>query len=153
MGVEIECKFLVVNDDWRRHIESTQLITQAYIAFGDGTIVRSRVEGARGYLTIKGSRRGIMCPEFEYPIPIEDAYQLIDMRKGKVINKVRHEVRYHGHLWQIDEFISDHTGLTIAEIELESEDERFRVPPWIGEEVSLDPKYSNAVLSGAVDED
>ena len=155
MGVEIERKFLVINDSWKKYTTGYGLIHQAYIAAGPGGIVRVRTNDiyAVGTLTIKGPRVGLTCAEYEYEIPKEDAeaMMLSPMREGRVLQKFRHVCLFKDHVWEVDEFLWSLAGLTIAEIELGSEDERFEMPPLIGIEVSHDRSYTNVVLAGAME--
>jgi len=102
----------------------------------------------RGYLTIKGKAQGISRTEYEYEIPLEEAETMLDtLAAGAQIDKCRTTVSYAGHLWEIDEFFGENTGLVVAEIELSRADEPFAKPDWIGREVSDDPRYTNAALA------
>ena len=104
--------------------------------------------GDKGFLTIKGPREGIRRSEFEYEIPIEDATSLLDsFCDAAVISKIRHELTYEGNLWEIDEFLDENKGLTLAEVELESEDQSVILPDWVGKDVSEDERFFNARLA------
>jgi adenylate cyclase len=146
MSVEIERKFLVRGDDWRMGAVST-LCRQGYLSSGPGRTVRVRVAGEHATLTIKGPPRGIARPEFEYEIPVAEANELLDtLCEQPLIEKIRHVVAYDGFAWEIDEFQGDNAGLVVAEVELEREHQDVSLPPWVGEEVTGDPRYYNASL-------
>ena len=148
MGVEIERKFLVKNDSWRSSIESQVHIMQGYLASDPNATVRVRVKGDAAYLTIKGAASGISRSEYEYPIPVEDAQEMLrDLALNSVIDKTRYRVRSGKHLWDLDLFAGANAGLALAEVELASEQEAFEMPDWAGEEVSDDPRYYNANLA------
>jgi adenylate cyclase len=147
MPVEIERKFLVKGDSWRNRAVGT-VIRQGYIAMEAGRLVRVRLAGDSGFLTIKGAAKGLTRPEFEYPIPVFDAVQLISMFcQGRLVEKTRFGVVFNGVEWVVDEFSGANSGLILAEVELESEDQTIELPRWIGQEVSHDRRYSNAYLS------
>ena len=146
MTEEIERKFLVTGDAWRAEASGTRF-RQGFLSTDPDRTVRVRAAGARGTLTIKGRTVGARRPEYEYEIPLADAEQMLDtLCKRPLIEKVRFELRAGAHLWEIDVFEGDNAGLVVAEIELESEDESFERPDWIGEEVTDDPRYFNANL-------
>ena len=147
MGTEIERKFLVIGDGWRAAIESATPIRQGYLAVGPPTAVRVRIRGDQANLNVKKSTLDITRAEFEYPIPLEDACQLLDLCEGFIVEKTRHHVTYGGLLWEIDVFEGENQGLIVAEVELESADQPFQKPPWAGKEVSGDPRYLNSHLS------
>lgn len=146
MPQEIERKFLLANDTWKSLTTRRLEIKQGYLNADSRRTVRVRIQGNSGYLTIKSESVGISRQEFEYDIPYEDARSLLLLCEPPVIDKVRHEVNYEGHLWEIDVFAGANEGLTVAEIELSSEDEVFARPGWLGEEVSDDPRYFNSHL-------
>jgi CYTH domain-containing protein len=146
MTEEIERKFLVTGDAWRAEASGTRF-RQGFLSTDPDRTVRVRAAGARGTLTIKGRTVGARRPEYEYEISLADAEQMLDtLCKRPLIEKVRFELRAGAHLWEIDVFEGDNAGLVVAEIELESEDEPFERPDWIGEEVTDDPRYFNANL-------
>ena len=148
MAVEIERKFLVRNETWREQVEEETRILQGYLTQGGGATVRVRVKGDLAYLTIKGATSGISRLELEYRIPVEDAERMLrELAVSAVIEKTRYRVRCGHHLWDLDVFAGENTGLVLAEIELESEDAGFERPDWAGEEVSDDPRYFNARLA------
>ena len=146
MGQEIERKFLLVNDGWRLLAEG-ELFQQGYICADSQKTVRIRLAGKKGFLTIKGATKGISRAEFEYEIPFGDATRLLaTLCAQPCIEKTRYRVFHEGFTWEIDEFLGANKGLIVAEIELESEDEFFTKPEWLGAEVSGDPRYTNAML-------
>jgi adenylate cyclase len=147
MGTEIERKFLVVDECWRSAVEAEQRLRQGYLCAGPAGSVRIRITDGEATLTLKGPTRGIRRAEFEYPIPLADAEAMFaEMVAGPCIDKVRYQVRWGGHLWDLDLFLGDNAGLVVAEIELVDEDEAFERPPWAGEEVSEDLRYHNSYL-------
>ena len=110
--------------------------------------VRIRVNGAQGWITVKGANTGASRPEFEYPIPLDDANAILDSLCEKpLIEKTRYVVRENGCAFEIDEFHAENAGLIVIEIELASEDQAVDLPDWIGEEVTHDPRYYNSNLA------
>ncbi len=144
MPVEIERKFLVAKDSWRGHIPG-QRYCQGYLSKGDIT-VRVRRAGPRAYLTIKGSGQGIVRPEFEYEIPVEEAEEMFKLCRHPLIEKTRYEVLHEGVLWEVDEFGGENAGLVLAEVELEHPSQPVALPEWVGEEVTSDQRYRNSQL-------
>jgi len=151
MGIEIERKFLLASDDWREAIERSEPIAQGYLigaqALRDGSArasVRARLAGERAWLNIKAATPGIARAEFEYVIPVADA--LLATLCDGVLEKVRHQVRVDGVLFEIDEFLGDNAGLIVAEVELPAVDAPFPRPAWLGREVSALTRYYNVNL-------
>ena len=146
MGVEIERKFLVLNEDFKQQGKGT-FLRQGYICSEPGRIVRVRIEASQAMLTIKGISSGISCSEWEYPVPLADAQILLDtVCQQPLIEKIRYRIPMQGLIWEVDEFFGDNQGLIVAEVELESEHQAFERPAWLGEEVSHDRRYANANL-------
>lgn len=145
MGTEIERKFLVTGETWRS-APGTHY-TQGYLSRDPNRTVRVRIAGDHAWLTIKGRTTGATRAEFEYEIPMSDAHDLLRLCDHPIIDKIRHTITHDGHLWEVDEFLGENEGLIIAEIELDSENEPFTHPPWLGQEVTADPRYYNANLS------
>ena len=144
---EIERKFLVKGDGWRGRAEGV-LFRQGYIARTQDRTVRVRVAGEDGTLTIKYRGEGIARSEFEYSIPLNEAQALLDgLDSGEVIEKMRFTFEQNGDVWEVDEFMGANEGLIVAEIELESEEQAFMKPEWLGEEVSKVSRYLNVELS------
>lgn len=148
MSLEIERKFLIKNDKWRKHVREDQHITQGYIKSEEATVrIRCYKDDHSAEVTIKGKRDGISRLEFEYPIPYDDAKEMQEkLCQARLVEKTRHLIEYDGMLWELDEFHGDNEGLFIAEIELSRVDEDFSLPPWVGEDVSLDNRYRNSRL-------
>ncbi len=149
MKTEIERKFLVVGDAWRADADAGEPCEQGYISSDpEAATVRVRVIGSLGFLTIKGPTTGVSRTEMEYEIPLEEAQQILrNFCKKRVISKRRHLYQTNGIVWEIDEFFGENKGLILAEIELETEDQHFEKPDWLGEEVSHDSRYFNAALA------
>lgn len=146
MGVEIERKFLVHGDQWKT-LGQGVLLRQGYLSSAPDRIVRVRIEGDSAMLTIKGRSVGATRGEWEYPIPLDDAQAFLDSLCEKpIIEKKRYRIPYQGMTWEVDEFLGENAGLVVAEIELESEQQAFSTPDWIGEEVTHDACYFNANL-------
>ena len=146
MGIEIERKFLVEGDAWRVGASPSRIV-QGFLSRDPERIVRVRLRDGEAFLTIKGKGSGLARVEVEMAIPAEEARQLLPLCLPPLIEKTRHLVTWAGHLWEIDEFYGDNAGLVVAEVELAAEDEIFERPPWLGQEVSEDFRYSNAALS------
>ncbi len=148
MASEIERKFLVKNDGWRSQVVISSHYRQGYLTEGGTCSIRVRIDGERAFLNIKSATLGIQRSEYEYPIPLPDAEEMLDRFSiGLLIEKTRHFVDYAGHRWEIDVFEGANAGLVVAEIELQAPDEAFELPPWAGEEVSDDPRYYNVCLA------
>jgi adenylate cyclase len=146
MGVEIERKFLVRDDRWKTMGQGV-LLRQGYLSSAADRIVRIRIEGDVALLTIKGRNVGATRGEWEYPIPLKDAQTFLDtLCEQPIIEKIRYRIPYQGMLWEIDEFLGDNLGLVVAEIELQTEDQAFARPDWLGDEVTQDARYFNASL-------
>lgn len=150
MGVEIERKFLIagggLTEVSRLYAEGVQY-AQGYLSRATGRTVRVRIAGAEAFLTVKGPVTGISRAEFEYEIPINDARQMLMLCDGPVVEKIRRRIPHCGHVWEVDEFMGENEGLTVAEVELATADESVEIPSWIGKEVSGDPRYYNSNLT------
>lgn len=148
MSFEIERKFLVVGQDWQKLAVRRTRIRQAYLAAEGALSIRVRVkEDHAATLTIKSRGAELRRLELEYPIPATDAEALIARRLGAVIEKVRHDIPWHGLMWEVDVFAGDNEGLVLAEIELDHERQPFELPPWVGTEVTSLRKYYNGDLA------
>lgn len=154
MGTEIERKYLVKLVEWRSHKEKLQQqlpeigrkYCQGYIPTSNETTVRVRTIGQQGYLTIKSKTKGYTRSEFEYPIPIEDAQQMLESLCIKpLVEKIRYKISQDDLVWEVDEFSGENKGLIIAEVELENENQQIDIPDWIDREVN-DKKYFNSNL-------
>lgn len=147
MATEIERKFLVKDDSWRNQAAESVDMRQGYLEGGGGASVRIRVQGGRAFLNIKSATLGVWRREYDYAIPLQDAGEMLDhLCQRPLIEKTRYHVPYGDHTWEVDVFEGDNAGLIVAEVELDSEDEVFARPPWLGEEVSHDPRYYNVCL-------
>ena len=146
MPFEIERKFLV-NTIPSQLIHQSKKVKQGYMVHDEHQVVRVRSMDNDHFLTIKSNSKGLSRLEFEYQIPKEDAMDMFEHLCGPgIIQKTRHYIETPNHTWEIDEFHGRNQGLVVAEIELESEDEQFDIPEWVGEEVSDDPRYYNMNL-------
>jgi adenylate cyclase len=147
MAQEIERKFLVKGEFKPLAIKQTR-ITQGYLSSVPERTVRVRIKGDKGFITIKGigSQSGASRYEWEKEISVEEVNELLKICEPGVIDKVRHLVKVGAHTYEVDEFFGENQGLTVAEIELSSEEEAFEKPIWLGEEVTGDAKYYNSML-------
>lgn len=147
MAIEIERKFLLVSEAWRDEVSASSHYAQGYLANSEHVSIRIRTSGEKAYLNLKGATLTISRSEYEYEIPLEDADEMLaNFCDGPLIEKSRYFVKRGNHTWEIDVFEGDNAGLVVAEIELQSEDEAFERPLWIGDEVSDDPRYYNVSL-------
>lgn len=148
MSQEIERKFLVKDTSYRDIAVSSSVIKQGYICSERGRTVRVRIRNGKGYLTIKGPSfdNGLSRYEWEKEIPVDEAEELMALCLPGVIDKTRYLVDYAGHIFEVDEFHGENYGLVVAEVELESADEKFDIPDFIGEEVTGQVKYYNSFL-------
>jgi adenylate cyclase len=153
MGLEIERKFLLANECWRDAVERSEPMVQGYLldaqALHDSAArasVRVRIGGNRAWLNIKAATPGIARAEYEYPIPPDDARELLATLCDGVVEKTRHHVHVDGVLFEIDEFAGANAGLVVAEVELPAPDAPFPRPPWLGREVSTLVRYYNINL-------
>ncbi len=145
MAQEIERKFLVTITDYRT-AECTYY-KQGYITTQKEGVVRVRIVGSDGYITIKGSNTGATRLEFEYPIPLADAHTLLEQLCQKpLIEKYRYRYPHAGLVWEVDEFLGDNLGLVVAEVEIPSEEHPIVLPHWVGQEVTGLPQYYNSNL-------
>lgn len=154
MAIEIERKFLVTGDGWRAAAHAVLPMAQGYLndvaaieQGGQRASVRVRIQGDAAYLNLKSREPGHTRQEFDYPIPVADARALLALCTGGVIDKRRHLVRHHGHLWEVDEFLGENAGLVVAEIELADAGESFVKPAWLGCQVTDAPRYYNLALA------
>ncbi len=146
MAREIERKFLVAGDAWRALAEGV-VYRQGYLSTDADRTLRIRTVGDKGTLTVKGITVGATRTEFEYEIPLSDAEAMLDaLCIRPLIEKTRHRIEFDGLVWEVDVFAGDNHGLVVAEVELAREDQAFRLPDWIGEEVTDDPRYFNTNL-------
>jgi|SRR5262245_4561154 len=148
MAFEIERKFLVRGQEWRSFAQAETRLRQAYLAAGDKCSTRVRIkDDVAASVTIKAKGAGLRRLEVEYPISLIDGEALMSLRQSSLIEKVRHQVPWRQHTWEIDVFGGDNAGLIVAEIELRDERESFERPPWLGLEVTGQPRYYNSSLA------
>ena len=148
MGQEIERKFLI-KGDFKQTVSGSTRITQGYLSSSAERNVRVRIRGDKGYITVKGmgSESGATRFEWEKEIPVEEVQQILKFCEPGIIDKTRYLVEFGNHTCEVDEFYGDNEGLLMAEVELESEDEEIRKPGWLGDEVTGDKRYYNAMLT------
>jgi len=145
LGKEIERKFLVTDQTWKKLGNGTAY-RQGYLSTRKERVVRVRTMGGKAALTIKGPIVGVTRPEFEYEIPLDEANQLLELCEKPLIEKTRFRIDHGGLVWEVDEFHGLNEGLIIAECELESENQEIDKPEWVGTEVTGDPRYANTNL-------
>lgn len=148
MAQEIERKFLVKDDSFKKMATSSSRIKQGYICSMRGRTVRVRIRDEKGYLTIKGpsDEAGMSRYEWEKEIPLNEAEELMKLCEPGQIDKTRYLVNWGSHVFEVDVFYGENEGLVMAEVELESEGEAYDRPPFLGEEVTGDVRYFNSFL-------
>jgi CYTH domain-containing protein len=148
MAKEIERKFLVQGEAWRAAVESSALIVQFYLAISSERSIRIRIkDGRTARLTLKFGSNTRIRDEFEYPVPLDEAREMMQFATGALIRKTRHCVRHQGYLYEIDVFNGDLDGLIVAELETADTVDDGRLPGWLGREVTGEIRYSNASLA------
>lgn len=147
--IEIERKFLVTSDAFKKEAQNKKRITQGFLNTHKERTVRVRIKGEQGFLTVKGpsSENGVSRFEWEQELSKHEAEALLNLCEEGIIDKVRYEVEIENHVFEIDEFFGENEGLIIAEVELNHVSEAFKKPKWLGEEVTGNPKYYNSQLS------
>ncbi len=147
MAQEIERKFLV-KGDYKPFVKKSMRIVQGYLSSVPERTVRVRIKGEKGFITIKGkgSASGASRFEWEKEIPTSEVKELLNLCEPGIIDKTRNIVEVGKHAYEVDEFYGENDGLTMAEVELSSEDEKFDKPDWLGEEVTGDSRYYNSML-------
>jgi len=146
MAIEIERRYLVIDDSWRGKATGI-LYRQGYLYFQEDGVVRIRVAGDDAFLTVKVRKDDFNTLEYEYEIPIDDAEEMLACLCNRPpVEKKRYRISLAGMVWEVDEFSGDNEGLLIAEIELEYEKQMFDIPSWVGREVTGEKKYLNAYL-------
>jgi adenylate cyclase len=150
MPVEIERKFLVKSDAWRKTAGIGRRFCQGHISKGSLSSVRVRRASDKAYLTVKGARLGITRAEYEYEIPVEHAEEMLQSLCAKpLLEKTRYRVNQDGVTWEVDVFAGPAEGLIVAEVELCSADQQVSIPDWIGVEVTNDPRYRSSSIASA----
>ena len=146
MPREIERKFLLKSDAWRSQVLESRQMSQGYLASGGNASIRVRIAGDEAWLNIKAGGFVASRQEYEYPLPLDEARELLALAEGPLVEKTRHYVEQGALTWEIDEFHGDNSGLVVAELELDSEDADFARPPWLGIEVTELRRYYNVCL-------
>lgn len=146
MAVEIEHKYLVINDSYKKLSIKKIEIRQGYLNRNPDRTVRVRTYGKKGYLTVKGRNQGCQRLEFEYEIPFEEACEILELAENGIVEKTRFIVPFEGHTWEIDEFHGNLQGVVLAEVELPEMDIVYKKPPFIGADITGDPSYYNSNL-------
>ncbi|MFZ5952973.1 MAG: CYTH domain-containing protein [Candidatus Rifleibacteriota bacterium] len=147
MGKEIERKYLVKSDEFKKLAKGTSY-RQGYLSTVKERTVRVRTIDEKGFLTIKGITVGASRVEYEYEIPAKEADDMLsNLCEKPLIEKNRYKIPFAGLTWEVDEFFGDNDGLIVAEVELQSEDQKIEKPAWVGEEVTTDPRYFNSNLT------
>jgi adenylate cyclase len=154
VAIEIERKFRVAGDGWRAQVVKSVRMAQGYIndmaslrEARQNASVRVRIAGDQAFLNLKSREPGRSRQEFDYPIPVEDAEALLRLCVGGLIDKVRHYIPQDGLTWEVDEFSGDNAGLVVAELELPEVDTTFRLPDWLGREVTDEQRFYNLALA------
>jgi adenylate cyclase len=147
--LEIERKFLVTSDIFKKEAFAQNRIKQGYLSSIPERTVRVRIKGDKAFLTIKGmsNESGLSRFEWEKEIPVEEAEKLLLLCEPGIIDKTRFEIKSGKHVVEVDEFYGENEGLIMAEIELNTETESFEKPIWLDKEVTNDKRYYNAYLS------
>ncbi|MEG3656346.1 CYTH domain-containing protein [Arenibacter palladensis] len=147
--IEIERKFLVKSEAFKTDAVQKERIVQGFLNTDPLRTVRVRIKGDRGYITVKGkgNQNGTTRFEWEKEISVKEADALMNLSEPGVIDKMRYFIEVGKHIFEVDEFFGDNSGLIIAEVELEHEYEDFLKPQWLGDEVTSDIKYYNSQLS------
>lgn len=148
MKFEIEHKYLVRKELWDL-LEKPEgiLVKQGYLLTGPDKTIRIRIKGSHGFLTIKGPVADATRLEYEYPIPVEDAGEILSEFTLQQIEKIRYDIWFEGKRWEVDQFLGENEGLLVAEIELQDKDDNYEKPVWLGKNVTGDPRYYNSYLT------
>lgn len=152
MAIEIEHKYLVISDQYKLMSELKSEISQGYLSRTPSRTVRVRIKDDKGFLTVKGITEHDSRMEFEYQIPKTDAEEMMAFCECVPLQKTRYIVNYCGNRWEVDEFHGKLEGLVLAEIELKHSGEHYELPPFVGKNVTGDPKYYNSALNGVCEE-
>lgn len=154
MPLEIERKYRVTGEAWRAQAHQVIPMAQGYLndsasldSGAQKASVRVRIQGEQVFLNLKSREIGHTRQEFDYPIPVDEARDLLALCVGGLIDKRRHLVRHGGLLWEVDEFLGDNAGLVVAEVELEHAEQAIDLPEWAGEEVTDEVRYYNLALA------
>lgn len=146
-NIEIERRFLLCNESWRKQVGAPQILQQGYLSVDKACTIRVRIVGEEAWLTIKGYISDMSRSEFEYPIAVNEARLMLETLCPFKLEKHRYTLTYEGFIFEIDEFFGENAPLVIAELELPSEETVFAKPEWLGEEITSHGKFTNAYLS------
>ena len=147
MGIEIERKFLVNNDDWKQRVTRSAQMSQGYLGETGKASVRVRVAGEQAWINIKSANPGMTRMEFEYSVAVEEGREMLRLSQQEPLEKTRYWVQEGPHTWEVDVFAGANLGLVTAELELQSEQEAFETPSWLGREVTSEICYYNNQLA------
>ena len=148
MGREIERKFLIKASEWANLDKpGGNHLRQGYLVSDPNKTIRVRTTDNKAWITIKGISVGASRLEYEYEIPLAEGLELVDNFAEAELEKIRYDIHHQDKLWEVDVFLGDNNGLIVAEIELDSEDEKFELPEWVAEEVTQEKKYYNSNLT------
>jgi CYTH domain-containing protein len=151
MAYEIERKFLIRNDDWRKLVTSSSLLTQGYLARENFNVVRIRIEETNveqmAILCVKSKTTERGTPEFEYPVPLADGHELVGLCGTLVLTKRRHLIPYGKFTFEVDEFLGAHAPLILLEVEFATVGEHITMPSWVGQEVTADRRYTSGAIA------
>ena len=147
MTIEIEHRFLLKNDDWKREASAPQVLQQGYLSVEKERTIRVRIIDDKAWLTLKGYISDVSRSEFEYEIPLAHARQMMETMCPFKMEKHRYRVEFKGFVFEIDEYFGDNAPLVVAEVELPTEDTPFEKPDWLGAEITSEGKFTNAYLS------
>jgi adenylate cyclase len=147
MGIEIERKFLVTNDEWKQRVTRSAQMRQGYLGNTGKASVRIRVAGEQAWISIKSANPGMTRMEFEYSVPAAEGREMLGLSQQDLLEKTRYWVQEGAHTWEVDVFGGANLGLVTAELELQSEQEAFDTPSWLGREVTGEICYYNNQLA------
>ena len=146
MPIEIERKFLVTSNDFKKNAKKVN-INQVYLFASEQMAIRIRIDDLQASIAIKSKESERVNKEYEYIIPKDEAISMMKTYDVPKIRKSRYVLTYRDHIWEVDEFHDENSGLIIAEIELNDVNEDFDLPPWVGAEVTADYRYLNSNLA------
>jgi adenylate cyclase len=150
MPLEIERKFLLLNDSWRMLVRDSETLRDGLLAASPSGKLRVRIYRDRATLALKSAPHGLVRSEYEYAIPTADAEDMLAKHcENNVLEKVRHYIDFQGFTWEVDEYRGLLSGVIIAEVELKSADDEVPLPPWVGAEITGDPAYNKINMMSA----
>ena len=146
MAIEIEHKYLVTDDSYKKMAKKILNIRQGYLNRSPDRTVRVRTVNDKGFLTVKGRNTGDHRLEFEYEVPYKEACQMLELAEPGIVEKTRYLVDYRSLTWEVDEFHGSLSGVVVAEVELPEKGWTYKKPPFIGTDITGDPRYYNSNL-------